>query len=119
MYYKESDSTGLRQVPAYHDGDGVFSTRPLFDAASRLPIKVQLWELPPGASEGGHVHEGEDSLEEIYYFIEGEGEMWSDGDGFPVRAGDAVMAPPGSDHGFRNTGDAPLKLLIIWGRPKE
>lgn len=119
MYYKESDSTGVRLIPAHHEGEGMFRTRALFDETSRLPVKVQIWELEPGASEGGHVHDGDGALEEVYYFIEGEGAMWSDGDCFQVRAGDAVMAPPGSDHGFRNSGDTPLKLLIIWGRPKE
>ena len=44
--------------------------------------------------------------------------MRLDGDEFPVDAGDAVMAPPGSDHGFRNTGSGPLRLLIIWGKPQ-
>ena len=116
MYYKVSGSAEGRAVPAYHEGEGVFRTWPLFDESSRLPVKVQVWELPPGASEGSHVHEGEDALEEVYYFVEGEGSMWADGVSFPVRAGDAVMAPPGSDHGFRNTGVSPLKLLIVWGR---
>ena len=27
------------------------------------------------------------------------------------------MVPPGIDHGFRNTGDSLLKLVIIWGKP--
>jgi len=57
------------------------------------------------------------ALEEFYYFIEGEGLMWADGEDIPVTAGDAVLAPEGSDHGFRNTGSEPLKLLIIWGKP--
>ena len=43
--------------------------------------------------------------------------MWMNGQELPVRAGDAVMAPPGVDHGFRNTGDETLKLLLIWGAP--
>ena len=119
MYYKENDSTDVKVIPAHHEGEGVFRTRGFFDEVSRLPIKFQMWELDPGASEGGHVHDGDRALEEVYYFIQGEGAMWSDGEEFSVAPGDAVMAPPGSDHGFRNTGDVPLKLLIIWGKPKE
>ncbi|MCH8207236.1 MAG: cupin domain-containing protein [Chloroflexi bacterium] len=118
MHYKENDSTGWIEIPAHHEGEGVFRTWHPFKDVSRLPIKMQLWELEPGASEGSHVHEGERELEELYYFLEGSGTMWSDGDEFPVAAGDAVMAPPGSDHGFRNTGSGPLRLLIIWGKPQ-
>ena len=72
-----------------------------------------------GSSDGGHIHKGEDALEELYYFIEGEGVLWADGEDVPVRAGDAILAPEGSDHGFRNTGNKPLKLMIIWGKPGD
>ena len=44
-------------------------------------------------------------------------ELWMDGREQAVQPGDAVMAPPGTDHGFRNTGDETLKLLLIWGAP--
>ena len=43
--------------------------------------------------------------------------MWADGEDVPVRAGDAVLAPEGSDHGFRNTGRGPLKLVSCGGSP--
>ena len=72
-----------------------------------------------GVSEGGHTHGGEMALEEIYYFQEGKGVMWVDGEGVPVGAGDVVMVPPGVHHGFRNTGSTPLKLLIVWGVPAD
>ena len=117
MYHIENDSTEVITKPAFHDGEGVIKTRAFFNEVIRLPIKFQMWELDPGASEGVHVHEGDRALEEIYYFLSGDGTMWADGEEFPVTAGDAVMAPAGSDHGFRNTGSEPLKLVIIWGKP--
>ena len=43
--------------------------------------------------------------------------MWMGDEEFPVRPGDAVMAPPGIPHGFRTDGDDTLKLLILWGAP--
>ena len=43
--------------------------------------------------------------------------MWMDGDDVPVAAGDAVLVPLEVDHGFRNTGSSPLKLMIVWGTP--
>ena len=119
MYYRQSAATDVIEVPAYHDGEGVFKTRALFDDLSRLTVKMQVWELDSGVSEGSHTHEGDRPLEEVYYFLHGTGTMWADGEEFPVTAGDAVMVPPGSDHGFRNTGSEQLKLLIIWGKPRD
>ena len=115
-YWKEKDSDGVAAVEGMHDGDGAIKIHDFFGDESRLPIRFQLWELDPGVSEGGHVHSGKDALEEIYYFLEGSGVMWVDGEDVPIKAGDAIMIPPGPDHGFRNTGDGPLKLVIIWGR---
>ena len=119
MYYKENDATDTKMIPAHHEGKGIFKTKGFFDNTSRLPIKFQMWELDPGSSEGDHTHDGDSSLEEIYYFIEGKGSMWADNEEFSVTAGDAVMIPPGSDHGFKNTGSTPLKLIIIWGKPES
>ena len=44
--------------------------------------------------------------------------MTLDGQHVPVSAGDAILAPPGCDHGMRNTGSTPLKVVLIWGRPR-
>ena len=115
-YWKENDSTDVTTY-SIHEGDGEIKTRGFFDEVSRLPIKFQAWELDPGFSEGSHIHEGDNALEEIYYFISGHGVMWVGDEDVPVRAGDAMLVPPGVDHGFRNTGDDPLKLIIIWGVP--
>ncbi len=114
MYWKESDSMGSKEYERVYDGDGSIRYHPFFSEQSRLPINMQVWELDPGVSEGSHTH---DDLEEVYYFVAGSGVMWADGTEVPVAAGDAVLAPPGCDHGFRNTGDVPLKLVLIWGNP--
>ena len=95
----------------------LWTRRRFFHGASKLPVRIEVWELPPGASEGSHVHDGDDTLEEFYYFIAGRGVMWMDGEEREVvEAGDAVMAPPGVDHGFRCIGDDTLKLVIAWGK---
>ena len=118
MYIKQSDATDyLRE--GLHDGDGTIEARRLFPHGSRLPIKMEVWTLEPGVSEGGHVHKGDGALEEIYYILEGSGVMWVDGEDVPFLAGEAIMVSPGADHGFRNTGDNKLKLLIVWGKPGE
>ncbi len=119
MYWKENESTEVVDVQAIHGGDGAIKTRGFFEGISQLPINFQVWELDPGVSEGSHTHEGEGSLEEIYYFLEGTGTMWVEGQDVPVAAGDSVLVPPGADHGFSNTGEKPLKLVIIWGKPQD
>ena len=115
MYRKESDATEVKEVPAIHHGDGVIKVRGFFQGASRLPVQFHVWELDPGVSEGDHIH---DDLEECYYFTQGSGVMTLDGQHIPVTAGDAILAPPGCDHGMRNTGNTPLKVVLIWGKPQ-
>ncbi len=117
MHYKTSESTATSYTQVIHDGDGEITRTPFFRDVLRLPVSFEIWELAAGVSEGGHTHKGESALEELYYFLEGEGTMWTDGEDVPVTAGDAVLAPEGSDHGFRNTGRGPLKLVILWGKP--
>lgn len=118
MDWKQHESEDVIETLGLHDGEGVITRGRFFREATRLPINIEVWELPPGASEGSHIHEGDNTLEEFYYFLSGEGVMWMDDEETSVSAGDAIMAPPGVDHGFRTTGEIPLKLLIIWGPPK-
>ena len=60
---------------------------------------------------------------EIYYILEGEGEMYIDGETAAVYSGQAVYIPPHSKQHIRNTGDSDLKFLCIvdplWRREDE
>ena len=47
----------------------------------------------------------------------GYGEAWMGDDEVEVSAEEAVLAPAGVDHGLRNTGDRPMRLVIVWGTP--
>ena len=120
MYVKQNEESDVRPAPNIHGGEGVILRRSMFRNESKLPIGLEVWELEPGVSEGDHIHDDRDpdgDLEEIYYFIEGEGMMSVEGEDVPIAAGDSFMVPPGVDHGFRNTGDSLLKLVLIWGKP--
>ena len=118
MDWKQNESEDVIGTDGIHDGEGVITRRRFFRDATRLPVTIEVWELPPGASEGSHIHDGDNILEEFYYFLSGEGVMWMGSEEVAVGPGDSVMAPPGVDHGFRNTGDDTLKLVIAWGIPK-
>lgn len=119
MYYKQNEKSDVHETQKIHDGEGVIVRRSMFRQQSRLPIHMEVWELEPGVSEGDHTHEGKGELEEIYYFLEGEGTMSVESEDVAIAAGDSIMVPPGIDHGFRNTGDSLLKLVIIWGKPTK
>ncbi|MDR3164367.1 MAG: cupin domain-containing protein [Synergistaceae bacterium] len=63
----------------------------------------------PTGSTTGHAH---DDMEEIYFFISGEGIMVVGEDKFPVKAGDACYVPPGAYHTTYQTGIMPL--VFVW-----
>jgi mannose-6-phosphate isomerase-like protein (cupin superfamily) len=65
------------------------------------------------------------TVEELWYFLEGEGEVWrdSDDDPVPVSPGRSLNIPVGVGFQFRNTGSAPLRFIIAtipqWPGPQE
>ncbi len=66
--------------------------------------------LPPGASIGTHVHEGET---EYYYIISGTGEV-EEHDGLKqVGPGDVVVTGGGDSHSIINTGNHPLEFIAL------
>ena len=118
MYEKES-GFDFDVVRAAYGGDGAIKAHGFFRESMTLPVRVAVWELDPGASEGRHTHGEERPLEELYYFIEGQGVMWMGDDEVEVSAGEAILAPAGIDHGLRNTGGRPMRLVIVWGTPSD
>lgn len=85
---------------------------------SQLPIAVQTWQLPPGGTEGRHVHTEEDQpLDEMYLIVDGTARMTVDDVPHDLGPGDTVLAPTGTEHDLVNTGDATLRVIVIWGPP--
>ena len=64
--------------------------------------------VPPGGATIEHFHR---ISEEIYLFTRGMGRMHLGDQEGPVRAGDAIVIPPGTRHKLVNTGPEPLVLL--------
>ncbi len=117
MYWRDSDTSGVRVVDAYHGGTGKIRTKEFFKGLGSLGFRFVVWELEPGAAEGDHTHEGDDNYEETYYFLAGEGAIRIEGKEVPVRPGDAFLVPVGVAHGLRNTGKTPLRLVLLFGKP--
>lgn len=88
--------------------------RPLVDRTTSEIELCSLAEelLPVGASVGQHRHV---ETEEIYYLLEGRGRMSVGAETREVAAGDAVFIPRGAIHRLENTGDEPIRLLLVCG----
>jgi mannose-6-phosphate isomerase-like protein (cupin superfamily) len=66
--------------------------------------------LPPGTSIGRHEQIGN---EELYYVVEGIGEMTVDDETTVMEPGDVCLTKNGSYHSFRNIGNTDLRIIVI------
>ena len=57
--------------------------------------------------------------EEVYFVLEGTGEMCLGDERQVVTAGQAVYIPPGVFHQITNLGDTPLRMLYCYGPAGE
>lgn len=90
--------------------------RSLLDLSTAPVCRQSLAEatLLPGAATQRHYHR---ESEEIYYVVEGEGELELDGEHAAVGPGDAVLIPPGSRHEIRASERGPLRFLCCCAPP--
>lgn len=77
------------------------------DPKSKL-MMVNLARILVGRIHPAHRHR---TMEEIFYFQEGEGEVVLDGKSMGVVAGDRIIVPAGVKHEIRNTGKIELKFI--------
>jgi len=66
--------------------------------------------LPPGTSEGRHLHTG---VEELYYVMNGNGEAQVNEETAAITNGDLVPVLLNDVHAFRNNGSEDFELMII------
>ena len=67
-------------------------------------------EIQPGRELEAHVHEEED---DAFYIVEGEMTFTFVERAEPAGPGTFVLVPPGVEHGFRNDGDVPVRMLNL------
>lgn len=65
--------------------------------------------LPPGGGAPLHTHHHED---EIFYIMDGVCEVICGDKSYLAEVGAVVVLPKDTPHSFRNTGDAPNRILI-------
>ena len=115
----ESDSEKMRSFENYHRGLGSIGMRMFDFGGAAAPANFLIYDIPPGASEGVHVHNLTDPklgpFDEYYYIIEGRGRMMIGGEPVMVSAGDHVHTPLEVPHGIENIdADCRLKVFLTY-----
>ncbi len=74
-------------------------------------MEVSFGSMLPGEGSAAlHAHQ---QNEELYLFLEGEGEMQVDGERIPLRPGTAVRVAQGGNRAWRATGQKALAYMVI------
>jgi mannose-6-phosphate isomerase-like protein (cupin superfamily) len=72
--------------------------------------------LGPGEEIGEETHPATD---QVFFFIEGNGEAIVDGKHSPLAAGEVLCVPAGALHNVRNTSKKAMKLLTLYAPPEH
>jgi len=67
--------------------------------------------LRANQSTNGHEHKGQ---EEVYFFVDGQGQMEIDNNKFDVKAGDVICIEDGEFHRVHNTGHYGLYFVCVF-----
>lgn len=90
-------------------------TQNLVGGASPIQTKNFSMGFVTLEPSGGQVPWHNQEQEEIYYVLEGTGEMCLGAERQVVTGGQAVYIPPGVFHQMTNLGATPLKMLYCYG----
>ena len=74
---------------------------------------LAIARLAPGKEIEAHV----DPMEEIYFVLNGTGEMRVNDESKTVKPGDATWIPTGASHSLLNTGDEDCVILVVAASP--
>jgi mannose-6-phosphate isomerase-like protein (cupin superfamily) len=92
------------------EGHRVGNVEFLARSADTPRFNLGIIEIAPGRVLDAHVHPGED---DAFYILAGELTFVFGTDAVVAGHGTFVLAPPGVEHGFRNDGGVPVRMLNI------
>lgn len=95
-------------APRYRRSEGITS---FLLASSRTcgaaHLTTTLVEIDPGGAQRIHEH----APEQVYFILDGTGEMSVGGETRTVGPGECVFVPSGYPHGIANNGQSPLRYF--------
>ena len=106
------DKALLAPVKNRNGGEGTVRYRRALDPDVFLTnwAYVDHLLIPPGASEGLHRHRG---VEEIYYVLNGDGQVRVNEETAEIHKGDAVPVRLNEPHSLTNNSKGDLELMIV------
>lgn len=112
---QEIDAYPAEKRHHFLDKDAIRFTKSLGDMAGLTGFGFHIAEVPAGhLSTEPHFHHYE---EECVYILEGQGISIIGEDKQEVQAGDFIGYPAGGEaHSLLNTGDVPLKCIVVGQR---
>ncbi|HHN72954.1 MAG TPA: cupin domain-containing protein [Thermopetrobacter sp.] len=90
-------------------------TQNLVGGASPIQCKNFCMGYVTLEPKGGQVPWHNQEQEEIYFVLEGTGEMCLGEERRRITGGQAVYIPPGVYHQLTNTGDTPMRMIYCYG----
>jgi mannose-6-phosphate isomerase-like protein (cupin superfamily) len=90
-------------------------TRNLVGGASPIQAKNFAWGFVVLEPKGGQVPWHNQEQEEVYFVLEGNGEICLGEERQAISSGQAVWIPPTVFHQLTNTGDTPMKMMYCYG----
>jgi mannose-6-phosphate isomerase-like protein (cupin superfamily) len=107
-YILQRDAEIAKNEPGTHEGGGQTVGYSFFSGVPGLKLVFRKRAMKPGSAIGYHLQKDD----EIYYVLNGKGDMTIDGRTFEVLPGDAVLTRPGSSHGLKQKGPDDLVIMI-------
>ena len=107
---KISHYTEVQAKPVEVEGAREVTVRWLLSESDGAPnFAMRLFESAPGGHTPRHHH----PFEHEAFVLEGTGTVLEGDAERPLKAGDVVLVDPDEVHQFRNTGEAPMKMLCL------
>lgn len=103
----------VRDEPPPHGAIGMSTAYRISDGIEGRTMEFRKRVLHPGAAIGPH----RIAHDEVYYVLDGEGEVTSDGERQALRPGSAAYLFDGAIVGITQQGARPLTLIIAYPLP--
>lgn len=106
----QQDSEVAQTDGGPHDGGGTTLGHWFFKDYAQPRFAFKKRTLYPDSSIGYHLHD----KDEVYYVLEGSGELVFNGKKSTVGPGTAILTRPGDSHGLKPAAGGDLTIIIVY-----